>query len=519
MSLALGTRFGVYEVLAAIGAGGMGEVYRARDTKLGRDVALKILPESFVHDPDRVARFRREAQVLASLNHPHIAAIYGLEEANGSQFLVLELVEGETLAQRLKVGPLPVDEALHVARQIADALEAAHEKGIIHRDLKPANIAFTANGHVKVLDFGLAKATESSSGSSSDLTNSPLDHKWADHDKLHQWMSIYVRLFLGITLIGYGAWKVIPAQFQRPSLSRLLVPLGEMSPQALLWTSIGSSKVYTVFTGSVELLAGLLVLIPRTMTLGALLSATAMTNVLVLNMSYDVGVKLFSFHLVIMSVFLAAADLPRLANVFVFHRPTEAVPDQPLVKNKVWNRSIIAAQVVCVCYFAANEFRDAWQFDRNRDQKELSDPFHGIWTVDEFRVNGELQPPLVTDSTRWKRVVFDKPDSWDEDDGFVIQFMDGRRKLYFTSFDPVKHLLKLQTLDDNRTNNSAIRQFLPPLPFATELTIRTSEPNRLIILGDFEGQLVQAVLHREQSTFPIFDRGFHWTQFTPFWGR
>src|SRR5215468_10415435 len=121
-----GSRLGPYEIQSALGVGGMGEVYRARDTKLGRDVALKILPESFVHDPDRVARFRREAQVLASLNHPHIAAIYGLEEANGSQFLILELIEGETLAQRLTSGPLPLDEALTVARQIAEALEAAH---------------------------------------------------------------------------------------------------------------------------------------------------------------------------------------------------------------------------------------------------------------------------------------------------------------------------------------------------------------------------------------------------------
>jgi serine/threonine-protein kinase len=171
MPLGIGTRLGPYEIVSPIGAGGMGEVYRARDTKLGRDVALKILPESFVHDPDRVARFRREAQVLASLNHPNIAAIYGLEEENGSQFLILELVEGATLEQRLKSGPLPLEEALTVARQIADALEAAHEKGIIHRDLKPANIAFTADGQVKVLDFGLAKALEPVATSS--LTNSP----------------------------------------------------------------------------------------------------------------------------------------------------------------------------------------------------------------------------------------------------------------------------------------------------------------------------------------------------------
>src|SRR3989441_8043259 len=153
MSLIPGARLGPYEILALIGAGGMGEVYRAKDTKLHRDVAIKVLPDLFAKDPERLARFEREAHVLAALNHPHIAAIYGLEEANGSQFLVLELVEGETLAARLKSGPLPVSEALSIARQVADALQVAHEKGIIHRDLKPANIAFTADNQVKVLDF------------------------------------------------------------------------------------------------------------------------------------------------------------------------------------------------------------------------------------------------------------------------------------------------------------------------------------------------------------------------------
>jgi serine/threonine-protein kinase len=168
----IGRTLSQYEVIEKLGAGGMGEVYCAKDTKLGRDVALKILPASFTNDPERVARFRREAQVLASLNHPHIAQIHGLEEVNGTQFLVLELIDGETLADRIAKGPLPVDEALTIAKQIAEALEAAHERGIVHRDLKPANIALTQDGHVKVLDFGLAKATEAS-GSSFDLANSP----------------------------------------------------------------------------------------------------------------------------------------------------------------------------------------------------------------------------------------------------------------------------------------------------------------------------------------------------------
>src|SRR5262249_45466599 len=173
MDMTTGSRLGPCEILGALGAGGMGKVYRARDTKLGRNVALKILPESFTHDPERVARFRREAQVLAALNHPHIGAIYGLDEANGEQFLVLELVDGESLDKRIARGPIPVDEALTIARQIAEALEAAHEKAIIHRDLKPANIAVTKAGQVKVLDFGLAKATDASSGTSGELANSP----------------------------------------------------------------------------------------------------------------------------------------------------------------------------------------------------------------------------------------------------------------------------------------------------------------------------------------------------------
>src|SRR5262245_36456103 len=156
MPLGPGARLGPYEIVAAIGAGGMGEVYRARDTRLQRDVAIKVLPDALAADPERIARFEREAQLLASLNHPHIGAIYGLEE----RALVLELVEGDTLADRIALGPIPFDEAIPIARQVAEALEAAHEQGIIHRDLKPSNIKITPDGSVKVLDFGLAKLNE-----------------------------------------------------------------------------------------------------------------------------------------------------------------------------------------------------------------------------------------------------------------------------------------------------------------------------------------------------------------------
>jgi eukaryotic-like serine/threonine-protein kinase len=160
MGLAPGTRIGAYEIVSMLGAGGMGEVYKARDTQLKRDVAIKVLPETFATDPERLARFQREAEVLASLNHPHIAHIHGLEQAGRVRALVMEFIDGEDLAQKIARGPIAFDEALPIARQIAEALDAAHGQGIIHRDLKPANIKVRADGTVKVLDFGLAKAME-----------------------------------------------------------------------------------------------------------------------------------------------------------------------------------------------------------------------------------------------------------------------------------------------------------------------------------------------------------------------
>jgi len=176
MALAAGDTLGSYRILEPLGAGGMGEVYRATDTRLDRDVAIKILPAEVRGDPERLARFRREAQLLAALNHPNIAAIHGLEEADGNPFLVLELVEGEDLKQRLDRGAIPLDEALEIARRISEALEEAHSKGIVHRDLKPANVKLTPDGKVKVLDFGLAKAWTGdggTGGSSADLSQSP----------------------------------------------------------------------------------------------------------------------------------------------------------------------------------------------------------------------------------------------------------------------------------------------------------------------------------------------------------
>jgi len=170
MAIAPGTRLGSYEILAPLGAGGMGEVYRAHDTRLRRDVAIKALPESLSRDPERLARLEREARLLAALNHPNIAAIYGLEDSGESRLLVLELVEGDTLAERLARGPLPVDDALAVCEQIACGLEAAHDSGVIHRDLKPANVKIRPDGSVKILDLGLARGVEAPSSADPSLS-------------------------------------------------------------------------------------------------------------------------------------------------------------------------------------------------------------------------------------------------------------------------------------------------------------------------------------------------------------
>jgi serine/threonine protein kinase len=175
MSLNPGSRFGAYEVTAAIGEGGMGKVFRAHDTGLHRDVALKVLPESLAGDSERLSRFDREAQLLASLNHPNIAHLFGVEDEGTTRALVMELVSGQTLAERLEGGPIPVAEALAIARQDADALEAAHEQGIVHRDLKPANVKVRDDGVVKVLDFGLAKALDPIGATgSANLAHSPI---------------------------------------------------------------------------------------------------------------------------------------------------------------------------------------------------------------------------------------------------------------------------------------------------------------------------------------------------------
>jgi Tol biopolymer transport system component len=246
MPIAAGTRLGVYEFIAPIGAGGMGEVYHARDTRLGRDVALKILPAAVAHDPERIARFTREAQVLASLNHPHIAGIYGLEEDSGVSALALEFVDGPTLAERLAQGPVPLAEALAIARQLVDALDAAHTQGIIHRDLKPANIKMRPDGAVKVLDFGLAKSVDpgdvdaARSPTVTELSRAGIILGTAAYMSPEQSRGRDVDKRTDIWAFGCVLYEMLSgvAAFSRPTITDTLVAIIERQPD---WSALPAS--------------------------------------------------------------------------------------------------------------------------------------------------------------------------------------------------------------------------------------------------------------------------------------
>jgi eukaryotic-like serine/threonine-protein kinase len=228
MSLPPGTRLGVFEILSPLGAGGMGEVYRAHDTRLNRDVAIKVLPDLFASDPDRLARFTREAQTLASLNHPNIASVHGLEETGSVRAIVMELVAGDDLAAIMRRGPVSLAEAVAIARQIADALEVAHELGIIHRDLKPANVKVRPDGTVKVLDFGLAKVLtpenphEDLAGSA--IANSPTLTARATRLGLILGTAAYMRFARGLPMDRAGAWYSCRRPQKSRSLARQQVP-------------------------------------------------------------------------------------------------------------------------------------------------------------------------------------------------------------------------------------------------------------------------------------------------------
>jgi hypothetical protein len=324
-----------------------------------------------------------------------------------------------------------------------------------------------------------------------------LDRKRLQYARLYGWLRVYVRFYLATTLISYGAVKIIKAQFPSPSLDRLLQPFGDASPMGLLWTFMGVSESYNIFTGAGEVLGGLLLTTRRTTLLGALVSFGVLSHVTALNFCYDVPVKQFSFHLLAMSLFLMAPDLSRLAKLFLFNRGVEPAEIRPFSKWSWLNFSAIALRTLLVLYFVWITIQGA-QFSRKAfgDLSPRS-PLHGIWNVEEFEVDGTARPPLITDGQRWRRVVFDYPTM------IAIQLMSDSRVRYSLALDPSKQTLAFTKRAD-------------PSWKAT-FSYQHSEPDLLAMEGTLDGRKIKAKLHRTNaSDFLLINRGFHWINEYPF---
>jgi hypothetical protein len=345
----------------------------------------------------------------------------------------------------------------------------------------------TTYNYVEVLCF-LAISTVAT------LTWSLLDRKRANYERLFQWLRLGVRIVLGMTMVGYGAMKVFEGQMPAPSLSRLLQPYGESSPMGLLWTFIGASGPYQIFCGASEMLGGILLFVPWLTALGSLVCIGVLTNIFVLNMCYDVPVKLFSLHLLLMAVFLAAPDLRKLANLFIFQRPTRLSHTVPLFRRKWLNRTVLALQLLCglaltsVSLYFSHQQATEWA---------VKPPYYGIWSVEEFALDGNPQPLVLTNSTRWRRVVFDYPER------LSVQPIDGPLERFLLKLDQSKKSFTLTKRGDPN--------------WKANFSYREGEKDVLLLEGELDGQKVSAKLHRvDESKVLLTSRGFHWINEVPF---
>ena len=326
------------------------------------------------------------------------------------------------------------------------------------------------------------------------LVWSLLDRRRKSYTRLYQWLRVYVRLYLGTVMIGYGASKVINTQFFRPPLDRLFQTYGDSSPMGLLWTFMGSSEPYTVFTGAAEMLGGVLLFARRTAALGALVCVGVLVNVVMLNFSYDVPVKQFSSHLLAMAVFLAAPEFRRLANVFILNRTAEPAVIRPLFERARLNRAALVLRMLFLAAVVGTSLFQSYTLRRTISQHS---PLYGVWEVEEFVSDGESRPPLVTDQTRWRRVVFDRPTV------LALFTMTDVRQRFPLQLDAEKRTLALTKRDDPN--------------WKTVLTYEQPEPERLTLAGDFDGHPVRARLRRaDASRFLLTGRGFHWINESPF---
>jgi uncharacterized membrane protein YphA (DoxX/SURF4 family) len=322
--------------------------------------------------------------------------------------------------------------------------------------------------------------------------------KAREHRRLHEWLRIYVRFALGTILLSYGVSKVIKVQFQFPSQDRLLEPIGQASPMGLLWTFMGVSTPYTVFAGAMEVLGGVLLFFRRTTTLGALVTVAVMTNVFMLNMCYDVPVKQYSLHLLLMAVFLLVPDLGRLANVLVLHRPTEPASLAPPWSAR-WAR--IGGLALCVLYLGYTLFTEIQgslqmpnQFGPGTMAKA---PIYGTFEVEEFVRNGQTVPPLLTDPSRWRRLTSFYPQV------LSVRLMDDTQQRFTSEYSPAKHSVALSPFDGKGAKGA--------------FTYASPDKDHLVLQGTLLKDALTVKLRRlDPSRFLLMSRGFHWVSEVPF---
>jgi hypothetical protein len=330
------------------------------------------------------------------------------------------------------------------------------------------------------------------------LVWSVLDRGRASYARLYEWLRIYVRFGLATAMISYGAAKVIPSQFPRPSVDRLIQPFGDASPMGLLWTFMGASAAYVIFTGAAEMLGGLLLLARRTTLLGALVCIAVLVNVVMLNFCYDVPVKLYSSHLLLMAMFLAAPDLRRLTSLLVLNRDAPRAEIRPLFERQALNRAALVVRTVFLLGFAGMALYGTWnRYQENFAAGAPKPPLQGLWEVEELKVDGQVRPAVLSDATRWRWVVFDYP-------GMLgVHSMTQSRERYFIEVDTRKRTIALTKRDDP--------------DWKTVASYQQPGPGLLTLQGTFDGRKVQARLRRtEPPEFRLLTRGFHWISEAPF---
>ena len=317
-----------------------------------------------------------------------------------------------------------------------------------------------------------------------------LDRKRPGYPTLHRWLNLYVRFALGTTMIGYGAFKVISTQFGPPTLDRLMQTYGESSPMGLLWTFMGASEPYTMFVGFAEMISGVLLFPRKTSTLGALMSIGVMSNVVALNFSYDVPVKLYSSHLLAMAVFVMLPDARRLANFFILNRPTEYISAQPLFRRPLWNRGALVLS--CLFLIAVVGTSLYQSYDQRRTFAGQRSPLYGVWEVEEFN----LGPTTTAPAHRWQRIIFDTPRR------MAVQTTTAQER-YGLQLDQEKRTLTLRKREDPSWN--------------TVLNYEQISPEVITVAGVLNGSQMTARFRRsEERKFLLTDRGFHWINEVPF---